>query len=295
MPTTQLNWRPSFSASCLHAAKAIVDGRALADQRLSVALQSAAVELQSRIDSAGLPSEVMWRHLIPLAATIESNRQLAELALTKAVGKSTRAEVQIASLAQAIAQLESAMRGVLPKFDEELALRVGPLRQQWEARGPGLLFGVGRLTEEGVLPSNVEVALLHPAIGGAGEAFLPYNLVTIEGVLTNPHPELPETVRLGWLVGQLNADLPRYGENVLAQRLAHVAGFAVLPPVLQAAEDVELVQNSPQLIGKAISAWNLSVLPDVDAAALISDWWSTYLDGRPPWGVALTALDQMFG
>jgi hypothetical protein len=53
------------------------------------------------------------------------------------------------------------------------------------------------------------------------------------------------------------------------------------------------VQNSPQLIGKAISAWNLTVPPDVDAAALISDWWSTYLDGRPPWGVALTALDQM--
>ena len=289
------NWRTSFSASCLHAAKAIVDGRQLADARLATALAPAAQELQRQIGVAGLPSAAIWRHLIPLSANLESNRQLAEVALTKTVGKTARTEVHAATLAQAITGLEAAMRTALPRLDEELALRVGPLRQQWEARGPGLLFGVQRLTEEGVLPESADIVVVHPALGGGGDAYPKYNLVTIEGVLANPHPELPETVRLGWLIAQLNADLPKYGENIHADRLSPVAGFAMLPPILQSAEDVELVHASPNLLARAIAAWDLPVPADVDAASLITDWWSTYRDARPGWGVALTALDQMFG
>ena len=287
--------RPSFSASCFHAAKAILDGRTLADARLATALAPSAAELQRQIDIAGLPSEKLWRHLIPLSANLESNRQLAEVALAKVVGKTARTEAHVSALAQAITNLEAAMRAALPRLDEELPLRVGPLRQQWEARGPGLLRGVQRLTEDGVIAENADIVIVHPALGGGGDAFLPYNLVTIEGVLANPHAELPETVRLGWLIAQLNADLPRYGENIHADRLPAVAGFALLPPILQAAEDVELVHASPTLLARAIEAWDLPVPADIEPTALIADWWSTYRDGRPPWGVALTALDQMFG
>ena len=288
-------WRTSFSASCLHAAKAIVEGRPIADPRLAEALTPAALELERQIGVAGLPSAALWRQLVPLSASLESNRQLAEVALTKVVGRTARTEVHTSALAQAITGLEAAMRTALPRLDEELPLRAGPLRQQWEARGPGLLFGVQRLTEEGVLPESAEIVVVHPALGGAGDAYLQSNLVTIEGVLANPHAELPETVRLAWLIAQLNADLPKFGENIHAQRLPAVAGFALIPPVLQAAEDVELVHASPERLAKAIAAWELPVPADVDAAALVTDWWSTYRDGRPAWGVALTALDQMFG
>lgn len=289
------SWKTSLSTSGLYAARAVVDGRQFADARLAAALGPAALELQRQIDVAGLPSATLWRHLVPLSATLESNRQLAEVALTKTVGKTARTELHAAALAQAITGLEAAMRTALPRLDDELPLRLGPLQQQWEARGPGLLFGVQRLTEEGVLPASAEMVVVHPALGGGGEAFLPYNLVILEGVLANPHAELPETVRLAWLIAQLNADLPKFGENIHAQRLPAVASFALLPPILQAAEDVELVHASPDLLAKAIAAWNLPVPADIDPATLLSDWWSTYHDGRPPWGVALTALDQMFG
>lgn len=289
------SFRTSLSTSALHAAKAILDGRPLADARLADALAPAAVDLQRQIDAAGLPSEALWRQLIPLSANLESNRQLAEVALTKVVGRTTRSEAHTAGLAQAITQLEASMRTALPRLDEELPLRIGPLREQWEARGPGLLYGVQRLTEPGVLPESADIVLVHPAVGGAGDAFHKNNLVTLEGVLTNPHAELPETVRLAWLIAQLNADLPKFGENIHAQRLPAVAAFALLPPILQAAEDVELVHPSPMLLTKAIEAWNLPVPADIDPATLLTDWWTTYLDSRPAWGVALTALDQMFG
>jgi hypothetical protein len=294
MPT-ELHWRPSFSASALHAAKAIVDGRPLADPRLGEALGPSANDLQRVIDSHGLPSEATWRHLVPLSATIESNRQLAQVTVAKLVGQPARAELMLSSIAQAITSVEGALRTALPRLDEELPLRVGPLREQWEARGPGLLFRLKKITEEGLLPMKADVVVMHPAIGGAGEAFLSYNTVLVEGVLANPHPELPETVRLGWLIAQLNADLPKYGEPIHADRLPHIARFAMLPPVLQAAEDVELVHDARALMARAVEAWDLVVPSGVDAAQLLSDWWSTYLDDRPPFGVAMAALDQMFG
>jgi hypothetical protein len=120
------SFRTSFSASSLHAAKAILDGRALVDARLIEALAPATAELQRQIDIASLPSD----------------SQLAEVALTKVVGKTARSEAHASALAQAITSLEAAMRTALPRLDEELPLRVGPLQQQWEARGPGLLHNV---------------------------------------------------------------------------------------------------------------------------------------------------------
>ena len=48
-----------------------------------------------------------------------------------------------------------------------------------------------------------DVLLIHPALGGAGEAHLAYNSVRIEAVLANPNADLPEVVRLAWLIAQV--------------------------------------------------------------------------------------------
>ena len=69
----------------------------------------------------------------------------------------------------------------------------------------------------------------------------------------------------------------------------------MLPVTLLAAEAVELLRFTPEMIGQTISAWRLTVPSEVDAAAVVSQWWQTYLETRPPWNVALAALDQMFG
>jgi hypothetical protein len=114
-------------------------------------------------------------------------------------------------------------------------------------------------------------------------------------VLANPHAELPEIVRLGWLIAQLQLDLPAYSETIHAERLPHLARLAMLPATLQAAETVELVRWSPDLVQQAISRWQLLVPADVDAPQLLLDWWETYQQSRPAFAVALHALDEMFG
>jgi hypothetical protein len=115
----------------------------------------------------------------------------------------------------------------------------------------------------------------------------------MEAVFNNPLDDLPETVRLGWLLSTLNLDLPRYSETLRRERLPLLACLAMLPAALAAAEDVELIGRPPSL-SRALTAWRLA--PDGAAQSLaetLSQWWTTYQDSRPPWGVALAALDQL--
>ena len=291
----EVTWRPSLTASALHAAEAMARKQSIADSRLAAAIREPALQLANEIRAAQLPTARFWSHLIPLSATISGRKQLVETAVAKTTGRGPQFESVVSNIQACVTAVEGAVRTALPNLNEELPLREGPLREQWEARGAGMLQQIGWLTEETLIPPNCEVVLVHPAQGGGGEAHLVYNSVRIEAVLANPVAELPEAVRLGWLIAQLQIDMPAHSENINADRLPHIARYAMLVPALIAAESVELVRFAPDEVGRAIEAWRLAVPPGVDAASVISEWWQTYQDAKPPWRVALAALDQMFG
>jgi hypothetical protein len=292
---TETVFHPSGLASCLHAAQAVADGQVLADGRLAAALELPARQLAGEITAAGLPAGPFWRHLLPLSARIGNRRELAETALVKVQGRHTKLASAASAIAAAIAGVENAFRSSVPNLTEELTLRERPIRDQWEARGPGLLKQIGVLTDECLLPERCEVILIEPVLGGYGAPFLSYNQIHLEAVLANSVAELPEVVRLAWLIAQLQLDLPVYSEHVHPDRLPHIARFAMLPVTLAAAEYVELARLSPETVARAIEAWRLTVPPDVDGPATVLHWWQTYLETRPPWPVAMAALDQMFG
>lgn len=291
----EVNWRPHGLVTALHAAEALARDQPIVDGRLAEAIAAPAMQLDAAIRAANVPNGRFWGHLIPLAANIGGRRQLVETAVTKTVGRGARFEATVGNLVAAVAGVEAAVRAALPHLSEELALRERPIREQWEARGAGMLQEIGQLTDPALIAERCEVLLVHPALGGGGEVHLAYNSVRFEAVLANPVAELPEAVRLAWLIAQLQLDLPVHSEAIHADRLPHIARWAMLVPALIAAESVELVRFAPDEVGRAIAAWRLSVPHGVDATALIRDWWQTYLDARPPWKVALAALDQMFG
>lgn len=294
MPTN-LRWKAPLLTTCLHLADGLVRGLPPVDPRLAEAAAEPAARLRASIEACGVPPGRMWRQLAGLSGLNDSPRQVAETALVKTIGRVDRLDAAVSYLAGTLADLLAAVRTNLPNLSEELALRQRPLREQWEARGPGLLFQIGALTEQELMPEQADVLLVYPAFGGAGTAHLSQNSVRIEAVLANPHAELPEIVRLAWLASQLQLDLPIHGENVQADRLPHVARLAMLPVALEAAETVELVRRSPQLAGHALRAWHLAVPPGLDIVGLVTDWWETYKLDRPPFRVALQALDQMIG
>jgi hypothetical protein len=291
----QITWRTSPLASGLHAAEAIGRGLPIADPRLAASLEAPAQILAGEVRAANLPEARFWTHLLGLSGTPTGRRLLVETAIRKTAGKVARLEELVARVAAAVAGVETAMQEALPALSDELELRIRPLREQWEARGLGLMQAIGWRTDESLIVKECDVLAVYPALGGGGGAHLPYNSVRIEAVLANPIAELPEVVRLAWLIGQLHLEVPIYSESIHAERLPYVAAYAMLPPTLAAAEELELVHGTPELIRQAAGAWQMPSPPGMDAADLVHEWWQTFLETRPPWNVALAALDRMFG
>ncbi len=291
-----LRWRASLSASCFHAARAIALGQPLVDNRLAQALSPSVASLSAELSASGISFATFFEQVVPLAADFENNRELARRVLARFSGRSEVQNEQAAGrLAGWFNELESAFSAAVSGVVDELTLRGRPLREQWEARGPGLLAAIGRLTEPGVLAEGGEVVLVYPVQGGGGAAHLAYNKVSFEAVLANPIVELPETVRLGWLLSTLNLDLPKYSEALPRQRLDSLAPLAMLPAALAAAQDVELVHGVAPSLAHAMTVWR--VVQDDDDIKSLADmldrWWKTYQERRPPWAVALAALEQM--
>ena len=285
-------WLASFSASCLHAADAIARGRKLVEPRLADVLTPPALALREEIQNAGIPAARLWRNLLALGHHIENNRELALTASRKTVGGSAANETVASRIAGRIADLETAMRVVVPQLVDDLAMRARPLRELWDAYGPGLLKSIGQHTDDRLLIERAEIVLVHPICGGGGVAHLQNNSVHIEAVLTNNVPKLPEVIRLAWLIAQLNNDLPVFGENVHPDRLPYVAALAMLPGALQAAQDLEVGAYDPPIVELALSSWLDEPQPSGTSDILIA-WWQTYEETRPPWETALRALDKM--
>ncbi len=292
--TMEVRWLVSFSASCLHAAEAFAHGQLIVEPRMAEAIAEPAQILRQTVVAAGLPRTLFWRNLVGLTVVADGNLHLAQRAVTKTVG-AARAEQAAGQLAAAIAGVETAVRQALPNMMEDLSLRLRPMREQWEAHGPGLLHCIARWTDPRIIAQQAQVILVHPSLGGGGSAHVAFNNALIEAVLTNPTEELPEMLRLAWLLSQLNLDLPMFSDTIHGKRLPHVAELAMIPVTLKAAEELDLLQLDPETIDLALNAWHVVTPPDVDPVDVLWRWWGTYVETRPRWDIAFTALDRMFG
>ena len=280
-------WIASAAASALHAAECQLNASAPPGNRLADALADEAAGLASALASLRVEPVRFFAHAIPQSLRFDVPRQLADATLAKLIGPALAESA--GELARALSALFAAFRQAQPEAVEELELRSGPLRGQWEARGPGLLATLQRLTEADVVVESADVILVQPVLGGGGAAHPLYNAVHFEALLANPLAELPEIVRLGWLWGQLHLDLPKYEDAVGRDRMQTIGPLALVPPVLAAAQEVELAQCDHATISLALDAW---CAPAVSVDLLL-DWWGTYRASSPDWSVALAALDRM--
>jgi hypothetical protein len=306
-------------ASCYYAAARLAAGRMPVQAEISAALDEPTAALVRYLNGAGLPTEAVCERLVSAAATVDSTREIARTALVRAVGAGRAlgaggaggAESSVERLAGLLASLEAAYDRAFPTIGDELALRSRPLWELWEAHGPGLLAAVGRTTDKRLLVDEAAVLLVQPfSATGGGAAYAASNMVALEAVLANPHPRLPETVRLAWLLSRLQADLPDFVESLPAGGAEPTIAWAMLPAVLDAAVDLEVVRPADDLLAVAAEAWELPVPRTASvgasaedattdeaarekAAQAVAGWWKT-LRGRPvPFAVALGALAQL--
>ena len=290
----ELHWVASQSAACCYAANLRRLGRLGDDSPLAAALAEPADLLIREIRTLGLPEPQIWHQLLPLSAQVANNRQLAEVVLQKTVGRNARADAAVAPLAGRIGDLERAAMAATPDLVDQIEAQSQFLRSGSKTAGDGLLQTVGRLTDDRLLVSRAEIAMVPPLAGGGGLEHLPYNSVSIEAVAADPAGGLPEAARLVWLISQLNIDLPMFSENIAPLRRPLLAGLALLPAVLTAAAERGLIEGeASQHLGAAAQAWGAGECGTAAPIDAVRNWWTTYVASRPPWPVALAALDRM--
>lgn len=289
----ELRWQPNFDLSTMHAAWALTGGKPFVDQALAEELAPAAADLHRLPSAHGLSTSMFWRQLLTFSAEIPSNEQLAQRLWTRLMPGPPSAG-STAELARALAACKAVMRRRFPRMLEELALRIGPLQQAWETRGPGLLHMLGEATDPDFLVPSATICVVQPVVGGDGAAHLLTNRVHIEALLTDVDPRLPETLRLAWLLGQLNLDRPLFSENVHGHALAEVAELALLPAVIHAASEVQLAELAPQTLELALALWLRTPQERIGPLAeVLIAWWETAIAADWGWSTSLTALSKM--
>lgn len=273
----------------MHAAMCVRAGIPAADARLADVLNIPAASLVNQLQDLFWPVDDVLPVLASLSAEFENNRELVKRAVARLRISST--EQAVNQIAGAIADVEAALRRHQPEIVDELELRSGPLRENW--RGPGLLVEAARLTDAATVPEAAEAVLVSPYAGGHGTAHAGQNRVLFEAVLVNPLPAIPETVRLAWLVGQLNSDLPAFTDVMPPVQSVRALRWAMLAPALAAGEAVELCVCDEATIDVAIDGWRLREELPEGAATQIWQWWRTWMDGSGIWPVAVAALDGL--
>jgi hypothetical protein len=265
----QLNWKPSVSASALHAAEVCwKQPNRVTDTEVLATMLPYAKQLGIWIDeNFATNPDACWNALISACDRLDLDSSHSR------------------TLAGRITEVEAAFCNLFPNYLEQSVFRFRPLQEQWLGFGRGLMSQWKRLTCRDSLPDACTVIGLQPILGGFGRAYPDLPLVCIEAVLTNGRPELPEVVRLGWLVSQLEVQTFKSIESSDQRPQRATLPLALIPPILAAAEQIELARCDRSTVTAAIENW-LGEPFRSDAtglAAKLLEWWQSALSAPSDW------------
>jgi hypothetical protein len=295
-----LNWTKSYSVSALHTAECCWgSANRLIDQEVAQRMQPSADALGTCLhDADSLHAENLWNDLIPLGSSIASNSALANEVLTKRLDGFVEQSL-VQRLTGCITDVEATFKNLFPKYLEQIDFRVRPLQEQWIGYGNGFLAHIARLTSRELLISQADVVALQPVQGGGGKSHHEHGSVRIEAVLANPLTELPELVRLGWLISQLYNTSTRHSLGFKPDTLHRLVPLAMLVPSLAAAQVLELARCDEPTAAMAIEHWHIAVPKQMDLHTQLipslMEWWEQYLHLKSNWDVALQALAHRLG
>ncbi len=293
-----LEWMTQIRPTVFHAAAGMSAGRSPLQAEWHEAMGNHCRQVANLLLANSVPLRPFWSHLIVLSAPHDALSQIVSTVIRKLRGVRGVHDPQIDAVAHEVSAIvQQATTHLISST--ELQTRSQPLRQQWEAYGPGLMRLIADRTAEDLMVERCRVLLVQPIFGGAGAAHLDYNAVHLEAMLVNADDRLPECLRLAWLVAQLNHDLPKYCERLHRDRLPAVGGLAMLPVTLTAAEQLGLARLDRTTLLMAIDRWlplpfHAESWPDhAQLADTIERWWNVCSSGDHTWPAALAALDQM--
>lgn len=200
---TRLRWDVADRLSALHAAHGWASGTPGIDPALNAKIAAPLTRLSKRLVAAEVDLERFWSQLMAVAAAGTGDLEACQQALAAAGLGILTIDSTAAAIASGLAETRLAYHDRFPKAAGQLELRARPIRQQWDAYGPGLLRRIGQQTHESYLPKSVTGVMLTPYCGGAGDCSTATETFWMEAVLTNPVAAVPEVLRAAWLVTRI--------------------------------------------------------------------------------------------
>lgn len=296
---TRIRWEIGDKLSPLHATRCWAAGAAGIDSALMTKISEPLGELTKRLAAAELDLETFWSRLIAASASGASDLEACRTALMAAGIGELGLDACASAILTCLADTRLAYQERFPKSTQQLSLRARPIREQWDGYGAGLLRRIAKKTHESFIPKTAVCVLLSPYRGGDGDCDPATSTLWIEAVLTNSVPSVPEVLRLTWLLTRIGMGamvLPTQAteENEDPERASMVVALAGLPVVLDAACYLEMTPSptvTGDLINSAMQTWFGPMEPAM--VEILDKWWSQSEELKPPFPVALKALDRM--
>jgi hypothetical protein len=295
----QLHWKPNLSASALHAAEACWRyPEQVNDSEVLATMRPYAERLgRSIFDLQPVEPQGFWDMLIVTGSAIDSNRELASAVLRNRLVQDADGS-RASLLADLVTDVEAAFRRLFPRYDEQSAFRFRPLQEQWLGYGRGLMTQWKRLVHQDALADGCTIIGLQPILGGFGKAHPDRDLVRIEAVLTNARPELPEVIRLGWLLAQLEQDTNELFQTEASADVSMLIPLATLPSILAAGQQLELIRCDAAHVALAIQHWHVNspfaatgvTESPWELATLLCEWWNSSERSQSSWQTAVQML-----
>lgn len=288
-------WKTDPELSALHAAAVVAAGGAVVDAKFEAALGGPVAAINERLEMSETQVAEFWRHLLTSSGAEDAAR--VETALLAAGCPELVMDSVATAVVGRLADARLALGEQFPKLRDQLPLRARPLRELWEAHGPGLLRELGRRTSEKIIPPRTMIHLVQPVRGGDGGLLNGSGqasgaAVWIEAMLTHPDPAIPETLRLAWLIARSGMTRGAANRWVEPHRLPRAAALALLPITLAGGESLGICDSSDTRIAAAAELWHVG--REHEAESLIR-WWDQMRQGELPLPVAIKALDKMLG
>ncbi len=224
-----------------------------------------------RLISSTVDENLFWEQLSDELVSSGSDAPLTPALCEVALLRSGHSQLQSDQTAAAIHRSLDSCRRLLandqPRLADQLRLRYAPLKQAYEAYGPGLLRSVGNQIWNGSPPKNwwpgrVTVHAVQPLRTGAAGRSSCQGSVWIEAVLTDISPTVPEWLRLAYQLTQMaidthtrthasgGSDGKQAGEAKSATELPWTLG--VIPLIFDRAADAGTIATNPLPIATAM-------------------------------------------
>lgn len=249
-----LHWRVRSDFTSWYAAALTAAGRRSSAvvpdeywEAVDAALRRAAGESGEREERAAAtgPPAAFWQQVAGTAAH-QPDDLPPEAAVEATLASWPEWAEREDSVLAAAHELLARTRRRWPQLEHELTLRSRPLCELWEACGPGLLHQIRRTAPEADWQATCQVAWVYPLLGGAGWSCRGEGVACCEALLVNPHPGLPEVLRLAWRVVEAAVRRPSGDATDDETWVARV---------VWAGQQLELVRGDAAGVAEALREW----------------------------------------